>query len=74
MEDLNELLEDYRDQGLTESEGVFTINFAKAREKLAQFQLPDPNLLVLKFVQAANLAATEIQIDTDGGLLIKFLD
>ena len=74
VKDLNDLLDDYKDDGLSESEGVFTINFAKAREKLAQFQLPDPNLLILKFMQAANLAATEVQVFSYNNLVIKFLD
>lgn len=49
-------LDDYlsRQQvGQVESEGVFTLDPAKAREKLRHFQLPAPDYCLLKFVQAA---------------------
>lgn len=63
MGEVDSLLAGLRRDGVTESEGVFTIDFEKAREKLARFQLPDPHELVLKFVQAANLEADSICID-----------
>lgn len=62
MSEIERLLDDYRDAGVGDSEGAFTIDFAKAREKLAKFQLPDPHELVLKFVQAGNLASQGVSI------------
>ncbi len=49
-------LEEYLNRqqvGAVESEGVFTLDPVKAREKLRQFQLPQPDYCLLKFVQAA---------------------
>lgn len=74
MGDINRLLDDYKDDGIQDSEGVFTVNFAKAREKLSKFQLPNPHLLFLKLVQAANLAAQEIQFKTKSRLEVRFLN
>lgn len=70
MSDIESFLKDYKEDGVAESEGAFTINFAKAREKLAKFQLPDPHHLILKFVQAGNLAGHEVLIQTKGLLQI----
>ena len=39
--------------GLVDSEGVFTIDPVKARQKLRRFQLPEPDYCLLKFIQAA---------------------
>ncbi|MCA9795872.1 MAG: hypothetical protein KC910_28890 [Candidatus Eremiobacteraeota bacterium] len=62
MDSLDQLLEGLRTVGQTESTGAFTIDFARAREKLARFQLGEPELFVLKFVQAAVLAAQHLSI------------
>lgn len=62
MDSLDQLLEGLRTVGKTESTGTFTIDFARAREKLARFQLGEPELFVLKFVQAAVLAAEHLSI------------
>lgn len=42
-----------RQEGTWHSEGVFTIDPAKARDKLQHFQLPQPEFCWLKLVQAA---------------------
>lgn len=70
MKDIDSLLNDYKETGITDSEGAFTIDFARAREKMARFQLPDPHHLFLKFVQAANLAGHAISIQTRGQLQV----
>lgn len=62
MSDIDRLLEDYKDDGVEESTGAFTVDFQKAREKLAKFQLTDPHELILKLVQAGNLASSGIDI------------
>ncbi len=74
MSDIESFLNDYKEDGVAESEGAFTINFAKAREKLAKFQLPDPHHLILKFVQAGNLAGQGVTIQTKGLLQITILE
>jgi hypothetical protein len=75
----DELLRALRDGGTLEREGRFEVDAAKAREKLAQFQLEDPHLYVLEFVQAAHLLgaskilvtqdADELEVRFDGQVL-----
>lgn len=66
MSKIDQFLDDYRDDGREDSSGAFTIDFQKAREKLAKFQLRDPHEFILKFVQAGNLASgASSQIDID---------
>src|SRR5690606_35611974 len=59
MSKIEDLLNDYRDDGTEDSSGAFTIDFQKAREKLAKFQLRDPHEFILKFIQAGNRAGGE---------------
>ncbi|MBI3927622.1 MAG: tetratricopeptide repeat protein [Armatimonadetes bacterium] len=47
------LLRQARGEGLLDSSGVFTLDPARAREKLAQFQLPSPELYILSLIAAA---------------------
>ena len=47
------LLESSAAGGKRDSEGQFTINYAAAQSKLAQFQLPHPSFYLLKLLQAA---------------------
>ncbi len=63
MGDIENLLSDYKKGGHEDSTGVFTIDFQAAREKLSKFQLADPHEFLLKFVQAGNLAANDIQVE-----------
>lgn len=69
MSEIDRLLDDYKDAGVEDSEGVFTIDFAKAREKLARFQLPDPHELILKLVQAGNLASEGVAVSASSSKL-----
>ncbi|MGM0558604.1 MAG: hypothetical protein ACQEVA_19620 [Myxococcota bacterium] len=62
------LLEGLRSSGAPVSRGGFSIDRAKAREKLSKFQLVDPHHYVLEFVQAAYLLGAtyvDIELDTD---------
>lgn len=52
--DLKKYLEQARSEGVTDSEGTFTVAREKALTKLARFALPDDYDWVLKIVQAAN--------------------
>lgn len=63
MSQIESLLSDYKSGGLEDSAGVFTIDFQAAREKLSKFQLADPHEFLLKFVQAGNLAAKDIEVE-----------
>ncbi|MBI3925441.1 MAG: hypothetical protein HY319_07880 [Armatimonadetes bacterium] len=40
---IGDFLEQQKTRGQIESTGSFTLDFARAREKLARFQLPDPS-------------------------------
>jgi hypothetical protein len=60
------LLDMLRADGARVSEGGFTLDRAKAREKLSKFQLVDPHHYVLEFVQAAHiLGASYVDIELD---------
>ena len=63
MSQIESLLSDYKSGGLEDSAGVFTVDFQAAREKLSKFQLADPHEFLLKFVQAGNLAAKDIEVE-----------
>lgn len=64
-ESLEQFLNASREAGETHSEGTFTIDFAKAREKMAKFQLSNPQEFVLKIVMAAYAAgASELAVVT----------
>lgn len=65
----DELLDNLRREGV-ESEGVFTLNPARARELLKQFQLPDPALYALHITSfLVGAGATRIEIDREGSSL-----
>ena len=69
---LDQLLSDYRRNGV-DSEGQFTINPARAREMLEQFQLPEPAYYALHFVSfLIGAGATSVSIEQAGGGL-RFL-
>lgn len=53
--DLSDPIEALASEGQYDSEGAFTLDEGKAREKLRRFQLADPVRYVLEFVQAATL-------------------
>lgn len=60
--------DDLRQGGAKVAAGEFRLDEARAREKLAQFQLVDPRRYVLEFVKAAHLLGAtgiEFQMDTD---------
>jgi hypothetical protein len=62
------LIDELRAAGRVDSTGEFTLDRAKAREKLRQFQLADPRRYVLLLVEAAVLkgaARIEFRIDAD---------
>ncbi|MCA9790778.1 MAG: hypothetical protein KC910_03255 [Candidatus Eremiobacteraeota bacterium] len=56
---LDDYLEHLRQYGQVESQGVFTLDLARALEKLTRFRLPTPSCYLLKFVQAAVRAGAE---------------
>jgi hypothetical protein len=60
------LLGELRAGGAVDSQGRFTLDRAKAREKLQKFQLVDARRYVLELVQAAVLrGATDVAFDID---------
>lgn len=73
---LNELLAQYRTVGELNSEGVFTVDLARALPKLEKFQLPKPHFGLLKVIQSAvasgasrielHFTATTLSIEHDG--------
>lgn len=61
-----DLLEDLRQDGRVDSTGRFTLDAAKAREKMKQYQLTDPHLYVLQVLQGAIASgATFAHVKTD---------
>ena len=50
---LDDFLQGLGAEGRRDSTGHFTMDLAKAAEKLRQFQLPDPYFYCLKWLQAA---------------------
>ena len=65
-----EILQELRGDGVVES-GVFTIDVAAARAKMAKFQLPEPEMFILKFVQAADQAARKVEVRFGPGSAIQ---
>lgn len=53
-----------------DSTGVFTVDFQKAREKMAKFQLGHETFYLLKIVQAGVLAAESIKFSSKGRHLV----
>jgi hypothetical protein len=51
--ELDDLLAQLSSEGELQSSGRFTVDFSKAKEKLAEFQFEDPFYYILKLVQAA---------------------
>ncbi|MCA9709075.1 MAG: hypothetical protein KDK70_24735, partial [Myxococcales bacterium] len=63
---IDDVLRELQAVGKVESEGEFTLDRGKAREKMRRFQLADPRAYVLELVQAASLkGATKIRFDVD---------
>lgn len=65
---IGSLIGELRGEGVVDSEGRFTLDPAKAREKMRRFQLADPRRYVLELVQAAHLrgaTAIDFRIDAD---------
>ncbi len=66
MEAPGRLINRLRAAGELDSVGEFTLDRARARDKMRQFQLTDPRSYVLELVQAAVLAgATEARFEID---------
>lgn len=66
MSAIDALIADLEGEGTVESRGGFTLDRAKAREKMRQFQLADPREYLLHLVRAASLmGAQRISIDID---------
>ncbi len=66
--DDRDLLEDLRQVGQVDSVGRFTLDAAKAREKMKRYQLSDPHHYVLQVVQSAvagGALSLEIRVDAD---------
>lgn len=71
---LENFLSASRQAGQTDSEGTFTIDFAKAREKMARFQLANPQEFVLKIVMAACAAGAgglDVRTGTRTGFILR---
>jgi hypothetical protein len=74
-ERLRGFLDTVRQEGIFDSEGVFTLNDHKAVGKLAQFLLPRGGFWVLKVVQAACLAqARSLHVKDSGGAVTVGLE
>lgn len=66
MSRIDDLMADLRSEGTVHSEGGFTLDRDKAREKMRQFQLADPREYLLQLVRAAHCqGATRIDIELD---------
>ena len=62
----DDLIRAFQEEGAIKEVGEFTLDRDKAREKLAEFQLPDPHRYVLEVVQAATiLGATRLDFSMD---------
>lgn len=67
------LLEELRKAGRWDSRGQFTLDRAKAREKMARFQLSDPRRYILELVEVAVLLGAEaLDLETGRTLEIDF--
>ncbi len=66
MSGVESLIAELASEGRVDSEGAFSLDRDKAREKMRQFQLADPVRYVLELVQAAVVkGATRIRFDID---------
>lgn len=67
------LLEELRQAGRLDSRGLFTLDRAKARQKMARFQLTDPRRYVLELVEAAVVLGSEaLDLELGGTLEVRF--
>jgi hypothetical protein len=72
---IDDLLAELTAAGEVQSEGEFTLDRAKARDKLRRFQLADPRAYVLELVQAASLkGATWVTFTVDSRDMVMELD
>ncbi|MCX4242405.1 hypothetical protein [Paraliomyxa miuraensis] len=72
---IDDLLRQLEASGRVDSEGCFTLDRAKAREKLQRFQLADPRAYVLELVQAAALkGARRARFDIDSRDMVMEFD
>lgn len=74
MGQLDSFIEDFKQDGHSDGVGTFSINFSKAREKLAKYQLRNVNESILKFVQAANLGAGSLEVFLDERSAFTLID
>lgn len=66
MSHIDTLLADLESEGTVDSQGGFTLDREKAREKMRQFQLADPREYLLQLIRAAHLlGATRIHVEVD---------
>ncbi|MGK0359010.1 MAG: hypothetical protein ACI9U2_001306 [Bradymonadia bacterium] len=66
MSRIDDLMADLRSEGTVHSQGGFTLDRDKAREKMRQFQLADPREYLLQLVRSAHCqGATRIDIEID---------
>ena len=67
MSKARELVAALAAEGTLESRGQFTLDKAKAREKLQKFQLAEPERYVVLLAEAALMGgATFLEVDIDG--------
>lgn len=72
---IDDVLRELQASGRVDSEGEFTLDRAKAREKLRRYQLADPRAYVLELVQAASLkGATRVRFDIDSRDMVMEFD
>lgn len=74
MSRIHEFIDEQRTDGEVDSEGIFTIDRERAREKLARFALPHPEEFILKFIQAANLSADSAELHKNGSKISLCLE
>jgi hypothetical protein len=61
--------------GSKDSEGEITVHFERAWEKLAQYQLSEPEFWILKVVQAANLLCSPLSVSqTRCDTVVRFVN
>ncbi len=68
MSNLAELIKGLEAEGKLDSEGDFTLDRKKAREKMKKYQLVDPHYYVLEIIQAAvasGATAIDVYLDAD---------
>jgi hypothetical protein len=71
----DDLIRELASDGRTDSEGAFTLDREKARDKMRLFQLADPVRYVLELVQAAMLkGASRIRFDIDADDMLMRCD